>query len=583
MELVRQRENGKREKTGVWKPFVKFYTRFRIPWWLFILSAIGSILYVELTLKLSEYTVMLKTGQLYNSTILCYAGITLAMAVLTIGYNMASAYGSGLVTLRARDKIWRKILCLPTSAFDREQPSSFVSRIVSDIPQASRTITDIFLFISSIYGFIRAFIILLQFNVTIALWLLIVIPLAIVDFWACGRTQYYAYKRIYAAINRMMTFFSEHLAAMKHCKAQTMEDEEVEIGYRAIEARFKADVFNAFMVSVQITLHSIFTKIAFLILAFSGKSLIDRGEMENTALAAGDTYLNNVQRYLAEILSQYQTIKAVQAVLGRVAELAETPIEEKLSLIPLGEEPSDIVLEHVSFGYNEQTEVLHDLSLTIPAGKKTAIVGSNGCGKSTLFKLLMRFYDPTSGTIYYGKEQAKDIHLDHWRTSFGYVLQNSPLLAGTIRENIIYGCTREVSEEELINAAKAANAYDFIMEFPEGFEKDVGEGGSRLSGGQRQRIAIARAIITNPRVLLMDEATASLDYLSDKLIWEAMQRVMEGRTTVLIAHDMSAVLSSDYIVVLNQGRVEAAGTHEALLQESPTYAEYVALQQKAGA
>ena len=545
-----------------------------------MLSAAGSIIYAELRVSaLSQFTIAFNTGELYNSNILGYAGVTLGMAALSIAYNILSDYGAGKVTLRARSLIWRKIIRLPANIFDKEQPSTFISRITSDIPQASTTITYICLFVSSLYGFARTFIILFtDFSVNVSLWLLFVIPIAVTDFWVCGRVQYIAYKRIYAAINRMMAFFSEHLAAIKHSKAQVMEEEEIRAGFEAIEARFKADVLNSFMTSVQVAANLVYTRTSFLILVFAGRREINKGNIDS--IAAGYTYLENVQQYLAEILTQYQTIKGVQAVLGRVADLAETEVEDGGERKALSLPQADIRLQDVSFGYSEDTEVLHNISLVIPAGKKTAIVGDNGCGKSTLFKLIMRFYRPTSGTIYYGDKPAEEFGLAEWRTSFGYVLQNSPLLAGTIKENICYGLDREVSEAELISAAKTANAYDFIMNFPEGFDKDVGEGGAYLSGGQRQRIAIARAVITNPRVMLMDEATASLDYESDRLVWEAMCRLMEGRTTILIAHDMGAVVTADNIVVMKDGRIEAVGTHSELLEKSEVYRGYIELYRK---
>ena len=158
------------------------------------------------------------------------------------------------------------------------------------------------------------------------------------------------------------------------------------------------------------------------------------------------------------------------------------------------------------------------------------------------------------------------------------MLQQAPLFSGSIRDNIRYGLSREATEAELIAAARAANAYDFIMEFPEGFDKEVGEGGKALSGGQRQRIAIARAVMMNPSVLLMDEATSALDCMSDQEVWKGMLAAMAGRTTVLIAHDMNAVMSADHIVVMAHGRVEAVGTHAELMESSPTYREYVRLQ-----
>ena len=581
MTKAKALKQEKKQREKIWLPFVKFYTRFKTPWWLFIGSALGSILYTEMSLQLAEYTISINIGELYNSVILGYVGWTLAMALITIVYNMMSAYGGGIVTLRARNLIWGKIVRLPATAFDTEQPSSFISRITSDVPQASTTITYICLFVSSIYSFVRAFITLFLYDVPLTLWLLLVIPAAVGVFWAVGKTQYYSYKKIYAAINRMTTFFSEHLATMKHTKAQVMEEEEIQAGYAEIEKRYRSDVFYGIMVAVQVTLNSIYTKIAFIILVLAGKKRIDSGAMESTGIATASTYLDYVQKYLAEILTQYQTIKGVQGVIGRVADLAETPVEETKRISPMPEECRDLVLSDVSFSYPTGAEVLHHLSVTIPEGKKTAVVGENGCGKSTLFKLLMRFYEPTSGEIYYGEDKASDIHLDEWRVSFGYVLQNSPILSGTIRDNIVYGCRGEVSEERIIEAAKIANAYDFIMEFPEGFDKDVGEGGMHLSGGQRQRIAIARAVIADPKILLMDEATASLDIQSDRLVWEATEKLMEGRTTILIAHDMHAVTDADNIIVLNRGEVEAFGTHEEVMASSGTYRHFVELQSSA--
>ncbi len=578
-----KKKHKREKKPPIWGPFIKFYTRFKIPWWLFIISTVGQIAYTEFNIQVAQYTININKGELYNINILLYAAITLGMSILGILVNMSSNYGNGILTLRARRKIWGKILYLPATELDKEQPSSFVSRITMDIPMASSTITSLGLFISSLYGFIRAFIVLFQYNWNITLWLLIVVPFGIADFWFIGKIEYWSYKRVYGAINKMMTFFSEHLASMKHIKAQCTEEQELALGYEVIEKRFKADCFKAIMTSLSVTVHYVYSRIAFFILVLRGKNMVESGKLERTALVTANTYMSNVQMYESEILMQYETIKGNQAVLGRVAELSITPTEKDClkRLAPLPENQKDIVLKNVSFGYTKDVEVLHDITVTIPKGKRTAIVGNNGCGKSTLFKLLMRFYNPTSGEILYGDDRADDIHLDDWRKKFGYVLQNSPLFMGTIRDNIVYGLDREVSEEEIIAAAKVANAYDFIMEFPEGFDKNVGEGGSYLSGGQRQRIAIARAVITNPSVILMDEATASLDHVSDMLVWEAMNKVMEGRTTLLIAHDMSAVLTADNVIVLNSGRLEATGTHDQLIKTSPTYREYVELQQKA--
>lgn len=565
-------------KKNVWGSFLRFYTKFPIPWWLFILSFASGILYTEVGLAITKYSVMLNTGKLYNSAIIGYIFFTLLASVVSICTNMTSTYGQGIVQLRARNVVYRKLMRLSPRQFEKEQPSAYVSRVTADTAETAGAIRVISAFITSVYSFVRYYMVLFRFSPVLTWWLMLSVPIAVLTFWIVGRTQYWAQKSIYTSINTMTTFFSERLATMKHTKAQVMEERERKEGFAAIERRFHSDIINGLAACVQVTIHAIYVKATTLILVFSGRGLINNGTLPATGLNEANTYLGNVQKYLAELLTHWQTLKGVQGIIGKVAEITESESEQLKRSAEMPEQSQDIKLENVIFGYDEHVEILHGVTATIPAGKKTAIVGNNGCGKSTLFRLLMRFYEPNEGAITYGGVDTREIHLDDWRTSFGYVLQNSPLLSGTIRDNILYGCKREVSEEEIIQAAKNANAYDFIMEFPEGFDKDVGEGGTRLSGGQRQRIAIARAMITDPKLLLMDEATASLDYQSDRLIWQACEKLMEGRTTVLIAHDMSAVMKADHIIVLNSGAMEAEGTHEELMEKSATYREYVQLQ-----
>ena len=204
-------------------------------------------------------------------------------------------------------------------------------------------------------------------------------------------------------------------------------------------------------------------------------------------------------------------------------------------------------------------------------GMATAIIGGNGAGKSTLFKLLTRLYEPKSGAIRFGGDNIADFALTGWRDRFAYVFQKDPLIGGTVRENITYGLDREVSEEELIAAAKKANCYDCIMAKPGGFDEDVGLGGSNFSGGQAQCISIARAMLWDADYLLLDEATSNLDVVSEAAVTEAMDHLMEGRTTIMIAHNFAATRNADYIIVMKDGTVEAAGTPEELQETNEYY------------
>ena len=211
-------------------------------------------------------------------------------------------------------------------------------------------------------------------------------------------------------------------------------------------------------------------------------------------------------------------------------------------------------------------------------GSVTDIIGGNGCGKSTLLKLLQGLYPPDSGRILLGEADIASIKLEQLRRKFGYILQNNPLLSGTIRDNIAYGVKGEKDDVAMVRAAILADADEFIRHLPDGYDTDVGEAGKLLSGGQRQRVAIARTLMTDPDYLLMDEAGASLDHKSDTTIFRRVREALRGRTIVVVAHDMRSVMDADYIVVLNHGNLEATGTHEQLLQTSPTYRGYLEMQ-----
>jgi subfamily B ATP-binding cassette protein MsbA len=243
----------------------------------------------------------------------------------------------------------------------------------------------------------------------------------------------------------------------------------------------------------------------------------------------------------------------------------------------LGHVEGRITFDDVSFSYDERQEVLHHVNLDIAPGEIVALVGPSGAGKSTIFNLIPRFYDPTGGKVMLDGTDLREVKQASLRQQIGIVPQETLLFGGTIRENIRYG-RLDATEDELVTAAKAANAHDFIVGLPDGYETIVGERGIRLSGGQRQRVAIARAILKDPRVLLLDEATSSLDSESEHEVQEALARLMQNRTTVIIAHRLSTIRVAHRIAVLDSGSMIELGTHEELLKQNGLYAKLYEMQ-----
>ena len=527
------------------KELVKFYTRFPIPWWMYAISLAAGLAYAELALLAAKALVSFNKGELYNSVILGYVLLTVGNSVIAAIQNIFSETASLRITYQARKMLWDKILRLPQAEVDRRQPSALISGVVNDVQTASEVLAMAFRLVSSLYAFVRAVIVLFQYSAPLASWMLVLIPLGILVFTVVGRTQHAVARRQYDSLRQMTEFFSEHISAAKNVKTQATD-------------------------------FSLYSSFSTVLIAIFGSRMIRQQQMADSGINEFSTYMDKVHQYTAEILTHYQILRNTQGALQYVGELLEQPLEELDTGLPLPEDSGsgDLVLDNVSFSYEPGAPVLKNLSLTIPEGKVTAVIGNNGCGKSTLMKLLQGIYTPDSGSIRLGGMELQSLKPHLLRRQFGYILQNNPLFSGTIRDNICYGAP-EAAEEEIAAAAELADALGFIRELPEGFDTQVGESGKLLSGGQRQRVAIARTLLTQPRYLLMDEAGASLDHKSDAAIFRAVREALQGRTIILIAHDMRSVVQADHIIVLNRGSMEAAGTHEELLRRSPTYRAYL--------
>ena len=278
-----------------------------------------------------------------------------------------------------------------------------------------------------------------------------------------------------------------------------------------------------------------------------------------------------------QLMQFFMNVGSVSGTFGtmkKIAQIMDTDSETDGGE-PVPEVCADIEFDNVSFAYAGGSDVIKNLSVKIPMGKVTAVIGGNGAGKSTLFKLLLRLYEPKSGEIRFGGDGIGKYCLTDWRDRFAVVSQRNPLIGGTVRENIAYGLDREVSDEELAETARRANCYDCITAKPDGFDEDVGLGGSNFSGGQGQCISIARAMLRNADYLLLDEATSNLDVVSEAEVTGAMDELMRDKTTIMIAHNYAATRNADYIIVMKDGAVEAAGTPDELLKTNEYYRMFV--------
>jgi ABC-type multidrug transport system fused ATPase/permease subunit len=370
------------------------------------------------------------------------------------------------------------------------------------------------------------------------------------------------------------------LASIRVAKAFGRQDLELAHLEAASHATVAAALRARKIKSLMSPVVNIVVAICTAIVLCRGTSLIVAGNMTAGALTVYLAYLKSFFKPVKDLASMTSTIAQTTVALERIQTiiLADDVIKERADAVDPGRVLGAIAFDRVSFGYDRDNPVLHEVSFKIEPGQVVGIVGPTGSGKSTVLSLLPRFYDPTLGRILIDDVDIADYKVASLRSQIAFVLQDAVLFHGTVRENIAYG-RLEATEEEIVAAAKVANAHDFISRMPLGYDSVVGERGETLSGGQRQRIAIARAVIRNSPILVLDEPTAALDTQSEQAVIEALRRLMRGRTVIMIAHRLGTLIDADKIIVLKDGVVAEEGAHPALIAQGGVYANLYRIQQ----
>ncbi|MFP7483706.1 ABC transporter ATP-binding protein [Priestia filamentosa] len=489
-------------------------------------------------------------------------------------------YVGEIVVSRLRSNLWRKVLFLEVPYFDKHQSGETMSRITQDTNTIKTLVTQhLVSFLTGIVSIVGSVIILLFIDWKMTLVMVLAVPFSLLLIIPLGRKMY----RISKATQDELASFSGELGRVlgeiRLVKMYSAENVEVEKGEEGIKKLFRFGLKEA---RIQSVLHPFMTLIMMLVIVVLigyGGVRVASGTLTAGSLVAIIIYMFQIIVPFSQMATSFSALQKALGATERIGEMLNLRTEEKQKGKNLEEALEDIELKDISFSYNNETPILKDINLRIPKGKTTAFVGPSGGGKTTLFSLLERFYKPTSGRITIGEENIDSFTLSSWRKAISYVSQESPIMSGTIRENICYGVGREVSDEEVKEAAKLANAKEFIDNLSDGFHTEVGERGIKLSGGQRQRIAIARALIRDPKILFLDEATSSLDSSSEHLVQQALNRLMKGRTTLIIAHRLSTVVHADQLVVIEKGEISGVGTHENLLKNHNLYQKLVQQQQ----
>lgn len=576
-----QSVSQRKSSTSLWKLLFRVYGYLK-PYWKYVAVAYLSLLGIlGLSALIPQFIRwIIDTGIEKNQpavltwSVFALLGLTVVKGVLNYYQGMLSETASQNVAYDLRNAIQRKLTQLSFSFHDTSETGELLSRAIQDVERlrfltgrATIRIAD------GVLTIIVTMIILLVMDYRLGLLVLISIPILVHRAYYFGSRFRPLSLQIQKQLARLTTAVEQNLRGSRVVKAYAQEPAEIEMFEVENDQWFKLTVQSAKLRAINLPLIFLISNISMAAIYLFGGYLVINEQITFGVLLAFITYLGQLVepiRRLGIIIPAVaiasSSAERVFDILDMVPDVKDAPDAKSISI-----DRGKVQFENVSFSYGRQT-VIKDINFEAKPGQIIALLGATGSGKSTIISLIPRFYDPTVGRVLIDDTDIRSVQLQSLRSQIGIVLQETTLFAATIRENIAFGQTN-ASEEEIIAAAEAAQAHEFIVRSPKGYDTHVGERGITLSGGQKQRIAIARVLLMNPRILILDDATASVDTETEHLIQMAFENLIKGRTTFVIAHRLSTVRSADVILVLDRGRIVASGTHEQLLKTSPQYLE----------
>ena len=479
------------------------------------------------------------------------------------------------VTYNLRKDISKKINRLPLNYFESRTNGEILSRVTNDVDTLQMSLNQSMTqLITSVTTIIGVLFMMLSINVWMTLAALLILPVSmvIINFVMKHSQKYFRDQQSYLGkVNgQIEENYGGHNVVKVFNKEQDVVAEFEEDNKKLYESAWKSQFFSGMMMPVM----QFVGNLGYVMVAFLGGIFTIKGSIEVGDIQSFFQYIRNFTQPIQQIAQVVNLLQSSAAASERVFEFLEEPEEEQTAENPVSVKnlTGDVQFEHVSFGYNPEKIIIHDFSAEVTDGQKIAFVGPTGAGKTTMVKLLMRFYDVNSGEIMVDGHNIRDFNRSELREMFGMVLQDTWLFSGTIMENIRYG-RLDATDEEVIAAAKAAHIHNFIMQQPGGYQMVLDEETSNISQGQKQLLTIARAILADNKILILDEATSSVDTRTEMQIQKAMNNLMKGSTSFVIAHRLSTIKDADLILVMKDGDIIEQGNHKELLEKGGFYAE----------
>ncbi|WP_438449994.1 ABC transporter ATP-binding protein [Lactobacillus kitasatonis] len=560
------------------KDFFSLINQIHPKYWQLIVGIIlgfistGASLFVpQLAQRLINNFKHISTNLVVITAIIFIGGLIVgALSGLILGI-----FGEDVVA-KLRKTLWQKLLHLPVKYFDNTKTGEISSRLVNDTSQVKNLLANTLPnAVTSLLQFFGALVIMMAMDWQMTLIMFIAVPLVVVALLPIMQQSRKIGRRRQDELANFSSESTSVLSEIRLVKSSNGEPKELNVGSNRISSLYNIGVKEAFINSLTQPIINMMMMLLFLGILGYGAIRVMNGSLTMGALVSFLMYLFQIMSPVIIISQFFNELSKTSGSTQRINEMLNEPEEVAQDEQNVDITNKELKLEHVNFSYEDGKQILHDINVQAKPNTVVAFAGPSGGGKSTIFSLTERFYKPTTGEITIGGQNIAQISLENWRKQIGLVGQNSAVMPGTIRENLLYGLEREVSDDELWHALEMAYAKNFVQEMDDQLDTQIGERGIKLSGGQRQRIAIARAFLLNPKILMLDEATASLDSESEAMVQKALSSLMKDRTTLVIAHRLSTIVDADTIYFIDHGTVSGSGKHEDLVKSTPLYAEYV--------
>lgn len=561
------------QNRGIWRRFLHTLVVARVPYLMLLVYIVLNAGQSMIAVRLPQLSGNFFGGDVSVESVTLFIGVELLSTAVSLVVNYINQRLRAKTNRNLRNVLWGKILRLKPCYYDRVSASTLLSRITVDTDSLNTFFMDIILVGAfSVYTLILTIREMSGISLRAAFVLLIFVPLSLLISFVIGRLNLKIENALKFRLSGLTDYLSELMSSLPVVKAFNQQSYETQRGAQVIDEYYTADRNRVFLdIGKQIisTLCGILPEI---VLIMMGVRMLRDSTLTPAGWYTFYLYAGTLLTFVNSMGSLWQQTKSVQGQLNRVAEVLYEEEEGIEGYVKESVASGDIIFDKVTFRYGD-TLALDRVSFTIPERMTTALVGYSGSGKSTILKLLERVYDPEGGRILLHGKELKEYGVRSWRDKIAYVPQNAPMISGTIRENVLYGIRREVSDEEIMAAARLVYAESFIRNSPEGLDRQVGQFGSKLSGGQRQKLSLARAILMRADYLILDEPTASLDVIATNEVAQAIENLRGRATIILIAHQARVVRGADQVIVMDKNHTATAGSDSELMQTNKFYAQ----------